>query len=147
MAVDVVNTGSDRTQALPGLEQVEEDYQHLPEHWLMDGGFVNLEAIEEIESQKHVQVGAPVPQPKNAQQERYAPRPGDGPGVAAWRERMGPAEGQALYRQRGASVEWANAQARTRYGVYQVRVRGLEKVRSVALWVALTHNLLLWMQT
>ena len=146
VGVEVVNTGSDRDQALPGLEQVEEDYQQVPEHWLMDGGFVNLEAIEELESHKHVKVVAPVPKPKDATRERYAPRPGDGPGVAAWRERMGTEEGQARYKQRGASVEWANAQARTRHGVYQVRVRGVEKVRSVALWVALTHNVLLWIQ-
>jgi IS5 family transposase len=34
-----------------------------------------------------------------------------------------------------------NAQARNR-GLYQLRVRGLLKVKAVALWYALAHNLM-----
>jgi hypothetical protein len=42
--------------------------------------------------------------------------------------------------------ELANAHARSRYGIQQVRVRGHRKVRCVALWVAITHNLLVWIR-
>jgi len=93
-----------------------------------------------------VRVLAPVPEPKDETRDRYAPLPGDSPGVAAWRQRMGAAEAKQTYTLRAATVECVNAQARTSHGVYQVRVRGCAKVRCVALWVALTHNLLIWMR-
>ena len=64
----------------------------------------------------------------------------DGPGVAAWRERMGTDAAKAIYRLRAATAEWTNALARNR-GLQQFRVRGLERVRSVLLWFALAHNL------
>ncbi len=125
------------------VEQEEADYGRLPKHWLVDGNFVNLPVIEKAEEEKGVKVLAPVPKPKVEGRDRYVPLPGDGPGVGAWRERMGTEEGKELYKQRAASVECVNAQARDRYGVYQVRVRGPEKVESVGWWVALTHDLLL----
>ncbi|MBU0494707.1 MAG: transposase, partial [Chloroflexi bacterium] len=87
----------------------------------------------------------PVPEPKDETRDRYAPLPTDSAAIAAWRQRMGTAAGKALYKQR-CLVELPNAQARVRYGVQQVRVRGLRKVRCVALWVALTHNMLIWLR-
>ena len=48
-----------------------------------------------------------------------------------------------IYRQRGATAECVNAHAR-RYGVLQFGVRGVDKVLSVMLLVAITHNLLRW---
>jgi hypothetical protein len=54
---------------------------------------------------------------------------------------MGTAAGQALYKLRAQTAEWANAGARNR-GLYQVRVRGLQKVLAVTLLHALVHNLL-----
>ena len=45
-----------------------------------------------------------------------------------------------IYRERAATAECANAQARNR-GLRQFVVRGLDKVRVVALWHALTHNM------
>lgn len=59
---------------------------------------------------------------------------------------MGTEEAQETYRLRAATIECVNAQARSRFGVQQLRVRGTAKVRCVALWVALTHNLLLWIK-
>jgi len=50
------------------------------------------------------------------------------------------------YRIRAATIECVNAQARSRFGLQQLRVRGLRKVRCVALWITLTHNLLLWIK-
>src|SRR4051794_40111534 len=90
------------------------------------------------------QVLAPVPQPKDKERDRYAPRPGDSAVIQAWRTRMGTAEAQDIYRVRAATIECVNAQARSRFGFQQFRVRGLRKVRCVALWTALTHDLLIW---
>jgi len=50
---------------------------------------------------------------------------------------------KALYKVRAATIECVNAQARVQHGLTQLRVRGLTKVRCVALWVALAHNLTL----
>jgi len=144
--VEVVNAGSDKAQTLPMLEQDQQRCGRLPHDWLMDGGFVTLSAIEVAEVERRVRVLAPVPEPKDETRDRYAPLPSDSPAVAAWRQRMGTDEAQETYKLRAATVECVNAQARTRHGVYQVRVRGRAKVRCVALWVAITHNLLIWIR-
>jgi transposase len=143
--VEVVNTGSDKAQAQPMLDQVQARCNRLPKDWLMDGGFVTLSAIETGET-RGVRILAPVPEPKDKTRDRYAPLPGDAPAVAAWRERMGTPEAKATYKLRAATAECVNAQARSSNGVYQVRVRGRAKVRCAALWVAIAHNLRIWMR-
>jgi len=144
--VEVVNVGSDKTQTLPMLEQDQQRCGRLPHDWLMDGGFVTLSAIEGADVERRVRVLAPVPEPKDETRDRYAPLPSDSPAVAAWRQRMGTDEAKEIYKLRAATVECVNAQARTSHGVYQVRVRGRAKVRCIAVWVAITHNLLIWIR-
>ena len=84
---------------------------------------------------------APVPKPKAPGQDRYARHAGDSDAVAAWRARMGTDAGKAIYKDRAATAECVNAQARNR-GLRQFLVRGLAKVKAVALWYAVAHNLL-----
>ena len=60
--------------------------------------------------------------------------------IALWRERMGSDEAKEIYKQRAATAECVNAIARGR-GLTQLLVRGLNKVKAVALWYALAHNL------
>jgi hypothetical protein len=144
--VEVVNVGSDKAQTLPMLAQDQQRCGRLPHDWLMDGGFVTLSAIEAADVERRVRVLAPVPEPKDETRDRYAPLPSDSPAVAAWRQRMGTDEAKEIYKLRAATVECVNAQARTSHGVYQVRVRGRAKVRCIALWVAITHNLLIWIR-
>ena len=86
-------------------------------------------------------VYAPVPKPKDPKVDRHAPKPGDSPAVAAWRARMATEEAKAIYKERAAAAECVNAQARNR-GLYRLLVRGLLKVKAVALWYALAHNLM-----
>ena len=143
--VEVVNTGSDKGQTLPMLTQVKERRQRLPKNWLNDGGFVNLSAINQAAKQG-VTIYAPVPEPRDKERDRYVPLPTDALAVAEWRERMGTEEAKELYKERAASVECVNAQARSQRGVQQVRVRGQAKVKCVALWTAITHNLLIWIK-
>ena len=54
---------------------------------------------------------------------------------------MGTAEAQTIYKRRAATSEWANARLRN-FGLRQFMVRGLGKVRAVALLFALAHNLM-----
>ncbi len=70
--------------------------------------------------------------PKDPARDPHAPRSGDSPAVAAWRERMGTAAAKEIYKERAATAEWVNAQARHR-GFWRLLVRGLEKVRAIAL--------------
>ena len=77
------------------------------------------------------------------EEERYQPRYGDSPQVVQWRQRMATGEAKAVYRGRGSTAEWANAQVR-QHGVSQFTVRGLAKVTTVMLMVAVAHNLLRW---
>jgi hypothetical protein len=110
---------------------------------LADGGFAQRADIEALHG-TGVAVYAPV---KNADRvaaaggDPYAPKPRDGPGVAAWRTRMGTAADRAIYRWRAATAEWANARLRN-WGLRQFAVRGLAKVRAVATLFAVAHNLI-----
>ena len=106
---------------------------------LVDGGFAKTEDIEAVSPRTTVY--APVQTPKDPTRDPHAPRPGDSPAVAAWRARMGTPEAQAIYKERAATAECVNAQARNR-GLRQLLVRGLPKVRVIALWYALAHNLM-----
>ncbi len=89
-----------------------------------------------------MRVYAPPKKGKGGQ--KATPKPGAEPGVIAWRERMETEEGQAIYRHRAATAECVNAQCRVKYGVQRFAVRGVTKVTSVALLMAVTHNLLRW---
>jgi len=67
--------------------------------------------------------------------------PGDSQAIAQWRERMGTDAAKAIYKQRAATAECVNAIARGR-GLMQFVVRGLSKVKAVALWYAIAHNMM-----
>jgi transposase len=141
--VDVTNAGSDKAEMDPMLDQVEQRCDQLPADWLMDGGFVSTAAIQ-AGADKQVRVLAPVPEPKDPARDPALPLPTDSPALAEWRVRMATPEAKATYQLRAATSECVNAQARSSHGLLQFRVRGLIKVLCVALWIALTHNLLIW---
>ena len=137
VGVDVTNAGSDHGQLAPMVDQLEERHEAPPAAMLVDGGFANKEAIEAVSPRTTVY--APVQKPKDPTRDPHVRLPGDSPAVAAWRERMGTPEAQAIYKERAATAECVNAQARNR-GLRQLLVRGLPKVRAIALWYALAHN-------
>jgi hypothetical protein len=110
---------------------------------LVDGGFTTLDDIERVE-QDGIKVYGPIKDEakKKAQGiDPYQPGKKDGPGVIDWRARMGTPEAKVVYRLRAQTAEWANAGLRNR-GLYQVTVRGVQKVLAVVLLHALAHNLL-----
>ena len=143
VGVTVIKEGTDAGQALPMEEQVVERTGRHPGAYLMDGGFATREDITALE-ERDVTVYAPVKLPKSKpEEERYQPRYGDSPQVVRWRQRMATEEAKAVYRQRGSTAEWANAQV-SQHGVSRFTVRGVAKVTSVMLLVAVGHNLLRW---
>jgi len=139
VGVDATNAGTDHGQLAPMVAQVEERHQQPPAAMLVDGGFATKEDIAAVSDRTTVY--APVQKPKDPTRDPHAPLPTDTPAVAAWRQRMGTPEAQAIYKERAATAECVNAQARNR-GLRQLCVRGLAKVRVIALWYALAHNLM-----
>ena len=136
--VSVTNRGSDMGELVPLVRRLEDAFGIRPAEVLVDGGFATLPDIEALETS-----GTAVYAPPTAKRPRKDPRSHQRPdtaGVAGWRARMETEEAKAIYRDRAATAEWVNAQARNR-GLQRLPVRGLAKVRSVLLWFALAHNL------
>lgn len=141
-AVDVVNATSDAGQLPPLLAQHQERYGQRPKEALVDGGFAQLETIEEVSAADGgTTVYAPVQKPRKEGRDPHQPLPGDSATIAAWRQRMGTPEAKEIYKERAATAECVNAISRNR-GLQQFLVRGLEKVRTVILWFAIAHNLM-----
>lgn len=141
--VDVINRGTDADQASPMLEQIEERAEKKPHDYLADGGFATLGEVDRMAA-TGVNFYAPTRAPRGDSRSQTEPRPGDSPAVAEWRVRMGTDEAKTIYKERAATSECVNAQARCRHALYQFVVRGLEKVTCVVLWMVITHNLLRW---
>ena len=139
-AVTLDNSGSDKGQLRPMSEWLAAAYGQRPGEHLVDGGFAKLADIEALAA-TGVVVFAPVPKPRDAARDPHAPRDGDGPGVAAWRQRMGSEAAKAVYKERAATAECVNAQCRNR-GLLRFLVRGLKKAKAVGLWHALAHNMI-----
>jgi transposase len=142
VGVDVTTSGSDQGQMSPLVEQIHERFGQYPGAVLVDGGFAKHEDIDVVsQPSKGCTVYAPVPKPKNDTTDRYAPHSKDSAAVAEWRQRMATAEAQIIYKERAATAECVNAQARNR-GLRQLLVRGLAKVKAIALWFAVAHNVM-----
>jgi transposase len=155
VGMDVVNAGSDMAQLAPMVEQVEQRLGKSPDEWLVDGGFPAHEQLDAVAGK--TEVYAPVPEPRakkdakkdekhdgrgnEVQPDKHAPKPDDSEAVAEWRQRMASDEAKEIYKQRAATAECVNAQARNR-GLLRLPVRGLSKVRSVVGLFVLAHNLM-----
>jgi transposase len=140
VGVDVINIGSDQGQLSPMLGQVEQRYDERPAQCLVDGGYACHDDIEDADGRGTL-VYAPVPKPKDSSRDPYVALPGDSQAIAQWRERMGTDAAKEVYKQRAATAECVNAIARGR-GLTQFLVRGLSKVKAVALWYAIAHNMM-----
>jgi transposase len=136
--IKICNTGSDRGLMRPMLERLRVRPGGLPKRHLADGGFGSAEDIEWAHAEG-VEVFCPPTQSKHGT-DPYLPRPGDGPGVLAWRARMASEPGKARYKPRSI-CECIHARWRN-WDLRQLSVRGFEKVRAVVLWYALSNNIL-----
>jgi transposase len=136
-----VSNEADVQELQPMLAQLKDRYGHPPRAHYVDGGF-RSNANVEIATAEAVTLFTPIPERRGISAKPPEDiLPTDGAGVRAWKARMVTPEAKAQYKQRAATIEWANALARLR-GLYQLTVRGLHKARAVLLWFALAHNLL-----
>lgn len=140
VGVGVTNAGSDVNESEPMRKQVEQRTGQKVEEHLMDGGYVGLESIDRA-SKEGVTIYAPVAKPRKAANP-YESRKGDTPGIAAWRRRMGTEEAKAIYKERASTVETVNGDLKCWRGLGPFVVRGLRKVRCIALWSALAYNVM-----
>lgn len=140
VGVAVNNCGSDLGQLSPMLDQVQQRYEVCPAQWLTDGGFARNADIEDAH-RRGTTVYAPVRHPRDSSRDPHGALPDDSEAIIQWRQRMGSEVAKEIYKQRAATAECVNAIARGR-GLTQFLVRGLNKVKAVALWYALAHNLM-----
>jgi transposase len=141
VAVEVSNNGSDGGQMAPLHAEVCRRYAKVPTHYTVDGGFATIGDITLVE-QGGSQVAAPVIQADRILArggDPHARRARDTEEMFAFRQRMTTDAAKATLRRRPSIAEFPNAECRNR-GLHQFRVRGLEKVRTVSLWYALTFN-------
>jgi transposase len=122
----------------PMMRQVGERGGALPGAALADSGYAKKADIEAVTAMGIVPY-IPVQKPKDEGRNPYQPRPGDSPPLGDWRTRMGTPEAKAIYKERAATAECVNAQARNR-GLQQLNVRGLAKLQTAATWYMLAQN-------
>lgn len=141
VGVEVTNEGTDGGQLPPMLDQLESHYGRRPSQALVDSAFATQDSVTKVES-KGTAVFGGIPragQLEKSGKDPYSPQKRDTPEYKVFRERMSQAESQELFKQRPSVAEFPNAVCRN-HGLRQFLVRGLEKVKAVALWHALAFN-------
>jgi len=144
VGVEVTNAGTDSVGlSEPLREQVQERTGQKVDEHLMDGGYLRTEDLEG----SHAQGVALFVPPKSARSpgnrgRELEGRPGDSDAVRTWKARMRSEAGQEIYKERASTSETVNADLRCHRGLGPLTVRGLKKIRCVALWSALAYNVM-----
>ena len=142
VGVQVSNCGNDQGLSTPMLDEIERRTGQRPAELLADGGYNAHEAINHATAHGTT-CYAPLPKPhKGDTRDPHAPRANDSAAVAAWRSRMATDEAKTIYRQRAATAETVNADAKAHRGLNALVVRGHPKVQASASLFALTYNIL-----
>jgi len=141
VGVGATNAGNDSQQLEPMQDQLQRRTALLPRQHLVDGGYMNFPSVERAAA-RGIEVFSPLRENRDFHIDPLLPQPRDSPALAAYRLRMASAEGQAIYKERVATAETINADLKTWRGLDRLLLRGLSKVLTVALWSALTYNLI-----
>jgi transposase len=142
VGVEVTNIGSDHGRVSSMIDQIERRTGCKPAEHLVDGGFNDYESIEAT-AEKGVTFVGPVSKPRKGDtRDPHAPRDSDSEAVAEWRQRMATPETKEVYKQRAATAETVNADAKQHRGLDQLPVRGLTKVLASASLFVLTYDIL-----
>jgi hypothetical protein len=141
VGVDVTNAGTDGGELPPMLEKIGKNYGKTPKTALVDSAYATKDGVTAAE-RGGTKVVSTVPRSevleKNGK-DPHAKQRRDTDEYATFRARMADPEYQALYKMRPSIAEFPNADCRNR-NLRQFRVRGLIKVKAVALWHALAFN-------
>jgi transposase len=143
VSVDVSKNSSDGSQMSPRYADIYQRYGKRPAKYLVDGGFTRKDDITVLEKCGTAVYG-PIPQAKTMIEhgtDLYARQPRESDEMFAFRVRMKTEAAKELYKLRCSVAEYPNAECRNR-GLRQFCVRGLQKVKAIALWHAITFNLM-----
>jgi transposase len=141
VGVEVTSEGADSVGlSTPMRQQVEQRTGKTVQQHLIDGGYLRK---DDIENAGEVELFVPPKPAKSAarRDRELEPKRGDSPAVLRWKKRMASTEGKEIYKQRAATSETVNADLRAHRGLTQMTVRGIDKMRCLALWCALAYNL------
>lgn len=142
VGVGVTNRGSDAGQSTPMIDQIEQRTGVRPNEILVDGGYAQHDSIDQA-AERQVIMYAPVPKPRKGEtRDQYLPRESDSEAVATWRERMRTDASKEIYKQRAATAETVNADAKQHRGLGGFCVRGMGKALGGASLFALTYDIL-----
>ncbi len=147
VAIEVTDRRNDAGFARPIAEAVEARLGQSPSRLLADTNYATAEDIEALGGREEnpIDVYAP-PQPVKEgtkpenQARRKAKLAKEPAAVKDWRQRMETPEAAEKMKKR-KRIELVNAQTKDR-GFDYLPVRGLVKAKAIALWHALTHNLM-----
>ena len=145
VAVLVSQQGNDTGLASPMLQAVLASQGKMPAEILADTSYFSRPEVVAVSQMSCTPVFA-LPEKGKAKTEpetRYMPKPTDPPEVAALRVRMGTEEAQSKLVKRGAVAELVHT-VLDQFNLSRMRVRGIEKVKTILLWFVLVHN---WMRT
>lgn len=143
VGVEVTSAGSDKGLAEPMREQVQDRTGLKVQEHLMDGGFLVMDEIDQA-AEEGVTLFVPPTKPRDPKKldQRYVAKPSDSEAQAKWREQMGTEQAKTIYKERASTIETTNADLKAHRGLDRFRVRGLVKIKAVALWCALAYNLI-----
>jgi hypothetical protein len=147
VAIEMTDRRNDAGLAGPIVDDIARRYGGPPKRLLVDTNYATAADIAALAEHPKgpVMVFAPPPVEREdvkpvtlAKREKARAREPEV--VRAWRARMATEDGAAIYKRR-MLIERINAD-RKNHGFGAMLVRGLRKVRAVALWHALAHNLI-----
>jgi len=141
VAVVVTEQACDNGLLGPMVEKAQANTKTPVERSLADAGYSDATDVEDLEKQGTAVYMPPKNEKKERQQGKdpYQPKRRDSKELAQWRQRMGTAAAQELYRLRAVVAEGVHAQQSNR-GWKRFRLRGLVKAGMEALWQAIAHN-------
>lgn len=144
VAADVTQQANDKKQAVPMVEQIEENTGRNPGKASMDSGYfsaANVETLEKREIDLYIATG----RQKHDEPPPTAPR-GRIPKTATVKERMQrklrTVKGRATYAKRKTTIEPVFGQIKEARGFRRFLLRGIDVVRDEWKLICLTHNIL-----
>lgn len=143
VAVDVTNEGTDANELVPMLKKIEQQYTCRPSEAIVDSAYATQASVTEA-MQGGTNVISTVPRACQLEQngkDPYAQQRRDTVEYGAFRAAMADPESQELYKTRPSIAEFPHADCRNR-NLRQFGVRGLSKVKAVAIWHAFAFNFL-----
>lgn len=138
IGVQVTTVGSDRGLAEPMAQNIAAAFGQRPARHLLDGGYQAAPDIEAAHAAGTLIYSPPLR--SKSGKDPHLPRPDDGPGVAAWRQRMATPEALAIYKRR-SRCELVHARLRN-LRLDRLFVRGRAKVETWMIGFALAMNIL-----